>query len=290
MKKKIIIGGVPEHFNLPWHLAIESNKFYDKGIDLNWVDIHGGTGAMCKSLRDKSIDIAIVLTEGIIKDIINGNACKLVKFFVKSPLLWGIHVGYKSKYTCVKELEKAKIAISRYGSGSHLMAVINAKTEGFDVKNLDFEIIKNLKGGIESLKNNTTAYFLWEHFTTNPYVYDKSVRRIGNIKSPWPCFVIAVRNEILESDKNTIKTILKVINKQLKTFENSLENKELSVLFSERYNLKINDIKDWLTITQWCRGKSISKEEINSIQQKLKQFSVIENTVDATDLIKNLFD
>ncbi len=289
MSKKLTIGGVPEHFNLPWHLAIESNKFSDKGIDLKWIDIHGGTGAMCKALREKKIDIAIILTEGIIKDIINGNKCKLVKFYVKSPLLWGIHVGYQSKYTSVKELEKAKIAISRYGSGSHLMAIVNAKAQGFELENLDFEIIKNLNGGIESLKNNTADYFLWEHFTTKPYVYDKIVRRIGNIESPWPCFVIAVRNEVLDNDKNAIKTIIKVINQQLKIFENSLENNELITLFSKRYNLKVNDIKDWLTITQWSRKKSISKKKIDAIQQKLKQFGVIENCIDSNRLIEKLF-
>jgi len=287
--KELTIGGVPEHFNLPWHLAIESNKFSDKGINLNWIDIHGGTGAMCKALREKSIDIAIILTEGIIKDIINGNNAKLVKFYVKSPLLWGIHVGYPSKYTSVRELEKAKIAISRYGSGSHLMAIINAQTQGFDLKNLDFEVIKNLNGGIKALKNNTAAYFLWEHFTTKPYVDDKIVRRIGNLEAPWPCFVMAVRNEILDNDKDTIKTIIKVINKQLLVFENPLKNKELIALFSKRYNLKVSDIRDWLKITEWSRKNTISKKKINTIQQKLKQFGVIENSVPTSSLIKKIF-
>jgi ABC-type nitrate/sulfonate/bicarbonate transport system substrate-binding protein len=288
-KIKLTIGGVPEHFNLPWHLAIENNKFTKRGIDLKWIDIHGGTGAMNKALRDKSIDIAIVLTEGIIKDIINGNEAKLVKFYVKSPLLWGIHVGYNSKFTSVKELEKAKIAISRYGSGSHLMAIVNAHSQGFNLDDLDFEIIKNLKGGIESLKNKTADYFLWEHFTTKPYVYDKTVRRIGDIESPWPCFVMAVRNEVLENDKNAIKTIIKIINKQLVAFENPLENQELIELFSKRYNLKIEDIKEWLSITTWSSKKSIFEKKIYKIQEKLKQFKVIDEIVDADRLIEKLF-
>ncbi len=289
MGKKLTIGGVPEHFNLPWHLAIENNKFFDKGIDLNWVDIHGGTGAMCKALRNKSIDIALVLTEGIIKDIINGNDATLVKFYVKSPLLWGIHVGFTSQINSVKDLENKKIAISRYGSGSHLMAIVNAFEQGFNIDNLDFEIIKNLNGGIESLKNNTADYFLWEHFTTKPYVYDKTVRRIGNIESSWPCFVIAVRNEVLKNDKKAIKDIIKVINKQLKTFEKPLENKELIALFSRRYNLKKEDIKDWLAITKWSREKSISEKSISEIQKKLKQFGLIKKTINVDKLITDLF-
>lgn len=36
---QIRIGGVPEHFNLPWHLAIEDGAFKEAGIDLQWQDI-----------------------------------------------------------------------------------------------------------------------------------------------------------------------------------------------------------------------------------------------------------
>jgi hypothetical protein len=46
------VGGVPEHFNLAWHLAIESGMFTSKGIQIDWVDVPGGTGAMCKALRN----------------------------------------------------------------------------------------------------------------------------------------------------------------------------------------------------------------------------------------------
>jgi hypothetical protein len=32
----IKIVGVPEHFNLPWHLAIENDRFNQQNIDLQW--------------------------------------------------------------------------------------------------------------------------------------------------------------------------------------------------------------------------------------------------------------
>ena len=76
---KINIGGVPEHFNYPWHFGIKNELFKSKGIDLNWKNYPGGTGDMCKDLRSKQLDLAIVLTEGIIKDIILGIPQKLFK-------------------------------------------------------------------------------------------------------------------------------------------------------------------------------------------------------------------
>ncbi|MBC8111728.1 MAG: ABC transporter substrate-binding protein, partial [Verrucomicrobia bacterium] len=34
--KKIRIGGVPEHFNMPWHFAQQNHVFEEQGIDLRW--------------------------------------------------------------------------------------------------------------------------------------------------------------------------------------------------------------------------------------------------------------
>lgn len=285
----ITIGGVPEHFNLPWHLAIEDGSFKKIGIDLKWQDFFGGTGAMCHALRDGTLDIAIILTEGIIKDIINGNQSKIVKVYVQSPLLWGVHVAAKSEFSTMAALENANIAISRFGSGSQLMAKAYAHTQGFDVDKLHYTIVKNLEGGIKALTDGTADYFLWEQFTTKPYVDNGTFRRIGEIKTPWPCFVMAVSNRVLQDQKDEICSIIKIINRQLKNFMNPLEKPALIRQFSKRYHLNIIDIKEWLSITQWNSKKTISKKLINTIQNKLVQFDVIEKIVNPNQLIKKVF-
>ena len=60
---QIRIGGVPEHFNFPWHMCIENSEFNEAGIDLQWTNVPEGTGKMCQMLRDNETDIAIILTE-----------------------------------------------------------------------------------------------------------------------------------------------------------------------------------------------------------------------------------
>lgn len=287
--KKITIGGVPEHFNLPWHVAIENNKFKAKNIDLQWKEFPGGTGAMCSALRDGSIDAAVILTEGIIKDIIAGNPSKIVKVYVDSPLLWGIHVAERSAFNSVSDLENAKIAISRYGSGSHLMAKVNAVKQGFDVDRLTYVPVKNLEGGVNALTNGTADYFMWEHFMTKPYVDNGTFKRLGNIETPWPCFVIAVRNQVLETEPKSIKKTIKVINKQLRHFVNPLENEQLLNLFSQRYQLQKEDVKTWLALTKWNRKKTVSAKLINGIQNKLVQYDVIKETEPEKVLIKKMF-
>ena len=212
--KTIHIGGVPEHFNLAWYLALKNGDFKKAGINLRWKDYYSGTGAMTKALRKGEIDIAVILTEGIIKDIVEGNPSKIIQTFVQTPLIWGIHVAHNSIYKNIVDLKGTKAAISRYGSGSHLMSYINAQKNDWNLKtDLHFEVIKNLNGAIEGLTEGKADYFMWEKFMTKPIVDKGIFRRIGNCPTPWPCFVIAVRNESLELYKDEIKIILDIINK-----------------------------------------------------------------------------
>jgi sulfonate transport system substrate-binding protein len=276
------VGGVPEHFNYPWYLTLKNKEYTQENINLRWQDFPGGTGEMCKALRSGEVDIAIVLTEGIIKDIAEGNPSKIVQTFVKSSLIWGIHVAAKSKFKSIKDLEHAVIAISRFGSGSHLMAIVNAFNQGWNVATLKFKVIDNLQGGIDALKNGTADYFMWEHFTTKPLVDNGTFRRVGDCPTPWPCFVIAVRNEILEKHHTEIKKVLDIINEQTKDFKN-IEN--IDKILAKRYEQKLEDIQKWLKITDWNDGKPITKNLITRIQNKMVRFNVIEKTKNSGEFI-----
>ncbi len=280
------VGGVPEHFNYPWYITLKNKEYNKFDLNLRWRDFYGGTGQMCKALRNGSVDIAIVLTEGIIKDIADGNPSKIVQTFVKSPLVWGIHVDAKSSFNTINDLQNATIAISRYGSGSHLMAIVNAHNQGWDINKLKFKVVKDLKGGIQALANGDAHYFMWEHFTTKPLVDNGTFRRIGDCPTPWPCFVIAIRDEILEKYPKEIKQVLSVINTTTKTFK---EIEGIDKILAKRYEQKLEDIQDWLKITEWNEGKAITSNLITRIQNKMIQFNVIKEKKNSKDFIKNMY-
>lgn len=280
------VGGVPEHFNYPWYITLKNKEYTKHNINLRWQDFHGGTGQMCKALREGTVDIAIVLTEGIIKDIAAGNPSKIVQTYVKSPLIWGIHVAAKSSFKSISDLENATIAISRYGSGSHLMAIVNAYNQGWDISNLKFNVVKDLQGGIDALSNGSADYFMWEHFTTKPYVDNGIFRRIDDCPTPWPCFVIAVRNEILDQNPEAVKNVLNVINETTKDFK---KIKGIDVILAERYEQQLEDIKEWLSITEWNDGKPITSNLITRIQNKMITFNVIDEKKNSKGFIKNMY-
>ena len=279
--KKVKIIGVPEHFNLPWHLAIEEGAFEERGIDLQWTDIPEGTGKMCKMLQNEETDLAIILTEGLGKSITEGNAAKIVQEYIASPLLWGIHVGAKSRYKSITDLKDTKAAISRYGSGSHLMAYVNAQIEDWETNELQFEVINNLDGAVEALTNGQADYFMWEHFTTKPLVDKGTFRRLGDCPTPWPCFVIAATDKFIKENKSILKHILEIINlyttefKQIPSIDRTLAN---------RYEQLLEDIQEWLSLTRWSQAQ-LGSQTLVKVQDTLIDLKLIDKKLEHTEIL-----
>lgn len=265
------ISGVPEHFNLPWHIAIESGAFANAGIDVQWTDVPEGTGKMCQMLRENQTDIAVILTEGIVRDIVLGNPSKIVQVYVDTPLLWGIHVAADSDYKSVSELENAKAAISRPGSGSQLMAYVNASNQGWKTDSLQFETVHTIDGAVEALTNKTADYFMWERFMTKPLVDKGIFRRLDDCPTPWPCFVIAVRDSVLESDVESVKKILEIINGITSTFK---KTEGIDTELAHRFHQKTDDIRTWLSLTEWSQSAP-SEDMLNNVQNQLLQLGLI---------------
>ncbi|HHG84545.1 MAG TPA: uracil-DNA glycosylase, partial [Bacteroidetes bacterium] len=209
--QKIRIGGVPEHFNLPIHLAIERGEFASRGVEIEWTTFKGGTGQMTRALRNGEIDACILLTEGIIADIVKGNPSKIISQYVTTPLTWGIHTGIDNSLQHYKDIFTRKYAISRFGSGSHLMAIVDANSKGHSLQQHQFEVIRNLDGALAALKAQESDVFYWEKFTTKPYVDQGLLRRVGEYKTPWPCFVVAASDKILQEQPENIIRMLRTI-------------------------------------------------------------------------------
>jgi len=278
----IRLGGVPEHFNLPIHLGIENGIFEANGINIEWTTFKGGTGQMTKALRENEIDVCVLLTEGIVNDIIAGNPSKIVSVYVQSPLIWGIHTGVKNNLEKHEDIYDKQYAISRFGSGSHLMAIVDATVHNKKISEHQFTVIKNLDGALESLKNFSTDVFYWEKFTTKPYVDGGQLRRVGEFLTPWPCFVIAATDKTLNHYPQAIHTLLQLIHEQCIQFMQSENNISL---VSSRYNQKLEDVKEWYKSTKWATDNIIYKEMILEVIQYLELANIIEKNINIPDLI-----
>jgi sulfonate transport system substrate-binding protein len=266
------IGGVPEHFNMPWQIAIESGAAAESGIDPVWVEYTTGTGAMLADLSAGKLDLAMLLTEGAALGIARNEPVEAISLYTTSPLIWGVHVPAGSGFDSLGGLRDARFGISRPGSGSHLMSLALAMAEGWPVDQLQFEIVDNLPGAITAFAEDRADVFMWEHFTTQPAVDAGHFRRIGDFVSPWPAWVICANRQVWQRQEQTINRLVDIVAGQATQLAG---DPEAARLIAGRYGLETAAVSDWLARTKWVSGRTSPDKALESATQMLKQAGAI---------------
>lgn len=281
MNNHIKIGGVTEHFNLPWNLAVEQNKFAGHGVNLQWEFFPGGTGVMTAALKSGELDLAILLTEGFISAAANGLKAKVVKEYITSPLGWGIFTGAKSQFYSIYNRLPKKYAVSKLGSGSHLMAMIHAEQRGEKIKPEDLVEVRSMDGAAESLLKNETQIFYWEKYTTKPFVENGTLRMIGEFSAPWSSFLIVASDAALSQKREAIERVLEVINTESKAFVVS----PLSVyLLVKRFNMSETDARTWLHATEWSDDYTVRLRGLENAKQALLKTGSVKTDLNVEEL------
>lgn len=278
------VGGVPEHFNLPWHWAWE-NQFSNPLFPVfEWKSYPAGTGAMLKDLHDKKLDIAILLTEGMVQDIQKGNPSRIIQFHVDSSLRWSIHVGAASNFKTPDDCRNAKFAISRYKSGSHLMAHVLAKKWGRTLDDeKDFVLVENLEGARKALAESMDLVFLWERFTTKHLVDSGEFKYLGDCYTPWPSFVIAAREEVLRSNEDEVYALLEHINEITR---NLSKRSDIIDILCRKYRMKPEDAQEWFAALRWNAGRETSFDELHTILSSLAEYGMVDKKARTLDFFR----
>jgi hypothetical protein len=125
----------------------------------------GGTGAMIASIVAGHADVAVALTEGIVAGVVNHEATgvplRYCGQYVTSPLRWMIATGAGREFQSLSDVlgvagssespdssgeaataggRSIHVAVSRLGSGSHLMAYLLALRERWPKHKLSFVV------------------------------------------------------------------------------------------------------------------------------------------------------
>jgi len=279
---KLTIGGVPEHFNLPWHLALQARRFEPLGIEVVWRDYPGGSGAMAKALRDGEVDAALLLTEGAVAAVSDGVPLTIVSLFTGSPLVWGIHVPAASRFRAVAELEGARYAISRTGSGSHLMAFVHARAQGWSVDTLSLVTVGNLDGAVAAFAADRADVFFWERLMTKPLVDSGQFRRLGEFTAPWPAFVVCAARALGEEGRAALHEVLDAVLDEARALR---ARPDAPQVIAARYGLRPGDVAEWLEHTRWSQRVGVAAEDIAPACVALGSLGVLPRVVDAAGCI-----
>ncbi|WRT64647.1 uncharacterized protein IL334_001581 [Kwoniella shivajii] len=255
---KIRVGWHREHFLSPLLQFVEK----DNGETIELVECPGGTGEMQVKLKNGEIDLCIALTDALIAGLANGlDSYKLVGSYIASPLRWAIITGKESEYNSISDLKGTTFGISRLGSGSQVMASVLSLQEGWtEDEQPKFKVNGQFKPLRDSVNSGETSVFLWEWFTTKPYVDSGEVRFIGSVYTPWPCWHIAASPS---SSNESIKSFLENLQPYVVEF-NSKESREKDDLdfVSSYFGHQRQDVKEWLQTVKWEENLLQVKENV----------------------------
>lgn len=257
----IKIGGVPEHFNYPLKKAIQKHE------NISWVDCPGGSGEMKEKLDNKSLDAAIILTEGAVNAFQSNTSLYIVGEYVSSPLRWGIFTHPDN--TNEQELNnQEELLVSRLGSGSHLIPFAQAFFSG-EHYSPSIKVIKNLDGALEHFHTHKKGLFYWEEVTTSPWVKSGELKQIGVYPTPWPCFVMLANNHESKKQLTEILEEAKKISEELKS------NPEKSIVkISELYGIEQEKVRYWFNRVEWQQNK-LTQKQLDGIGEVLKEQGLI---------------
>jgi ABC-type nitrate/sulfonate/bicarbonate transport system substrate-binding protein len=266
------IGGVPEHFNFPWLKLLAGGELRSADVDAHWEDYPSGTGALVSALDDEALDVAVLLTEGAVAGASRGSKFRIISLYTRSPLIWGVHVPADSGLVAARDLEHARYAISRRGSGSHLMAYAYARSRGWPTERLVFEVVGGLDGAIEAFRTGRADVFLWEKFMTKPLVDAGRFRRVDELIAPWPAFVVCASLKALRDKRDAIARVLDgVFPEAAAVRADPATPHELAV----RYGLDPADAAQWLAVTEWAATPGIDPTLVDSVADALAELGLL---------------
>jgi sulfonate transport system substrate-binding protein len=260
MDKQVRIVGVPEHFNFPIMQWVKQDASCSFDV------VPEGTGKMLELLQNGNCDVAITLTEGSFKAMTNNPELVCLGVYVSSSLQWGVHVPYSSEFQNISELKGKRVAISRFNSGSHLMTRVFAANNAWDESDFEYVTVNTLAGAVESFGNQESDVFLWEKFTTQPWVDKRNFRRLGVVPTPWPCFVIMTTKKVLAASQDHVLAFVEGVRAEAARVKLDAESPKA---IAQAFKLDLSEVEAWYSAVDW-----FGEFDFSSVQNDLAKFDI----------------
>jgi len=282
------VGYVREHFSSPLLQFAEA----DKGNTFTLVECPSGTGQLISRLNNDEIDVAIALTDALISGIAKGSKTyKLVGSYVTSPLNWAVITGNSSSFNSIADLKGTTIGISRHGSGSQTMAFVMALQQEWSPTTLRFQVNNDIKGLIGSVNDGSTSAFMWEWFTTKPWLDSGEVRFIGSVPTPWPSWIIAAHPSPERAPKEAVRSFLGSLTSYVTKFDSQESRDSTNVPFIQKtWGYPEADIKEWMSTVKYTTDcATISSTVLSEVLRTLSTAGFIIPPEGAAEDIQGIF-
>jgi predicted O-methyltransferase YrrM len=115
-----------------------------------------------------------------------------------------------------------------------------------------------------------------EHFTTKPF-YDKGeIRRIGEIVTPWPCFLLCSRLEVLNdpAKRPLIERMFTAIQSSCTEFSTA-PSPWIETEIAKRYGLRVEDAKSWYSSVHITASQTVMESTIETSLLALRDAGIL---------------
>ena len=165
------------------------------------------------------------------------------------------------------------------------MASVLASQRGWSTADQKFNIIGGFQALRDSVNDGTSDVFMWETFTTKPWYDSGEVTRLGDISTPWPCFMLAARKGTVDKHLESLQRMLAVVNGAAKDFHAAPEAAINEVV--KRQGQKREDAAAWFSTVNISAERFVSEAALDRVVDALKCTGDIarERQIDLNDLI-----
>lgn len=297
---RLVVAYIPEHFSTPMFLAEKEGYFQAEGLEVEFFPVIEGSGRLIKLLNEGAVDIAVGLTEAFVADISKGNKLySVVGTYVESPLCWAISTGKnRHELTKASDLAGKRIGVSRIGSGSYVMSFVLGLQNKFPSPYFsNFQVVHNFQNLRDSVnlkyKNEEgvqvdSEAFMWEHFTLKKFYDSGEIKRIGEIYTPWPSWVVSANQQVYDTKRDQLSGFLRAVKRGVAYF---LQNPEEAVEhISTHLSYSPEDAREWLKTVKFNEQIGVSpidwKTVVENTAEVLKTAGVIPNEDVVADRLK----
>lgn len=124
----------------------------------------------------------------------------------------------------------------------------------------------------KSVNEDKADFFMWEHFTTRKYWENDEVKRVGDIETPWPSWVIAAR----ETAKASLPDMMDKINEGIGHFKEH-PDEAVDYITSNMHYSKA-DAEQWMNTVRFPDDvRGVSRDMVQNTITILRKASVLKS-------------
>eukprot|EP00696_Hemimastix_kukwesjijk_P011466 gnl/Hemi2/243_TR64_c0_g1_i1.p1 gnl/Hemi2/243_TR64_c0_g1~~gnl/Hemi2/243_TR64_c0_g1_i1.p1 ORF type:complete len:508 (-),score=126.05 gnl/Hemi2/243_TR64_c0_g1_i1:19-1362(-) len=125
----------------------------------------------------------------------------------------------------------------------------------------------------QSVNDGSSDAFMWETFTTKPFHDSGEVKRVGDVTTPWPCFMLAALRKSMDTKLDEIRRAFLAVQEACEIFASEAGMVDL---VASRYDLQPCDAAAWYNGgLKICCAPHVSEAGLERAMHTLQSVGVV---------------